>query len=115
MGVLHHRTVSITALFFVVFAVSAVATRTSTHRKLGGEMKEEGEDPSVSFQIFEREIMNRRRLSGPGSSPPSCRSKCGRCSPCSPVHIPVHPGFTLPLEYYPEAWRCKCRNKLYMP
>ncbi|WOH12794.1 hypothetical protein DCAR_0832302 [Daucus carota subsp. sativus] len=115
MGVLHRRTVFfsyIIALFFVVFAASAVATRTSTHRKLGGGVVEKGEEWK---EEFEREMMSRRKLSGPGSSPPSCRSKCGRCTPCSPVHIPVHPGFTLPLEYYPEAWRCKCRNKLYMP
>lgn len=56
-----------------------------------------------------------RRLGGPGSSPPTCRSKCGRCLPCKPVHVPIHPGQKMPLEYYPEAWRCKCGNKLYMP
>lgn len=38
MGVLHRRSVSITALFFVVFVVFAVATRTSTHRKLGKKL-----------------------------------------------------------------------------
>uniref|UniRef100_A0A7N0UCD1 Epidermal patterning factor-like protein n=1 Tax=Kalanchoe fedtschenkoi TaxID=63787 RepID=A0A7N0UCD1_KALFE len=62
---------------------------------------------------IERVIM--RRLIGPGSSPPSCRSKCGRCAPCRPVHVPIQPGLTKPLEYYPEAWRCKCGNNLFMP
>ncbi|GER41602.1 epidermal patterning factor-like protein [Striga asiatica] len=57
----------------------------------------------------------RRRLGGPGSSPPTCRSRCGRCAPCEPVHVPVQPGFSMPLEYYPEAWRCKCGDKLFMP
>uniref|UniRef100_A0A3Q7GWL1 Epidermal patterning factor-like protein n=1 Tax=Solanum lycopersicum TaxID=4081 RepID=A0A3Q7GWL1_SOLLC len=56
-----------------------------------------------------------QKLSGPGSSPPTCRFKCGRCSPCKPVRVSVHPGFTFTLEYYPQAWRCKCGNKLFMP
>ncbi|PQQ19172.1 EPIDERMAL PATTERNING FACTOR-like protein 6 [Prunus yedoensis var. nudiflora] len=59
--------------------------------------------------------MARRYLSGPGSSPPRCTSKCGRCTPCKPVHVPVPPGTPVTAEYYPEAWRCKCGNRLYMP
>ncbi|KAI3461716.1 hypothetical protein Pfo_018379 [Paulownia fortunei] len=57
----------------------------------------------------------RRLLGGLGSSPPRCSSKCGRCTPCKPVHVPVPPGTPVTTEYYPEAWRCKCGNKLYMP
>ncbi|KAG0490451.1 hypothetical protein HPP92_007314 [Vanilla planifolia] len=52
---------------------------------------------------------------GPGSYPPRCTSKCGECSPCKPVHVPVPQGTPVITEYYPEAWRCKCNNKLYMP
>lgn len=65
----------------------------------------------------ETEVIERveRRLSGPGSSPPTCRSKCGRCSPCKPVRVSIQPGFSFTLEYYPEAWRCKCGNNLFMP
>uniref|UniRef100_A0A0D9WHP3 Epidermal patterning factor-like protein n=1 Tax=Leersia perrieri TaxID=77586 RepID=A0A0D9WHP3_9ORYZ len=61
--------------------------------------------------------VGRRLLSGgPGSYPPRCTSKCGSCSPCSPVHVSVPPGAVLvTTEYYPEAWRCKCRNRLFMP
>ncbi|GMI96904.1 hypothetical protein HRI_003359700 [Hibiscus trionum] len=59
--------------------------------------------------------MARRLLSGPGSSPPRCISKCGDCTPCKPVHVSVPPGTPVTAEYYPEAWRCKCGNKLYMP
>ncbi|XP_021716893.1 EPIDERMAL PATTERNING FACTOR-like protein 5 [Chenopodium quinoa] len=59
--------------------------------------------------------LERRKLIGPGSWPPSCRSKCGSCEPCKAVHVPIQPGVSVPLEYYPEAWRCKCGNKLYMP
>lgn len=60
--------------------------------------------------------LGRRLLSGgPGSHPPRCTSKCGSCSPCSPVHVSVPPGVLVTTEYYPEAWRCKCRNRLYMP
>ncbi|CAN6332712.1 unnamed protein product [Urochloa humidicola] len=58
----------------------------------------------------------RRLLSGgPGSHPPRCTSKCGSCIPCYPVHVSVPPGVLVTTEYYPEAWRCKCRNQLYMP
>jgi hypothetical protein len=57
----------------------------------------------------------RRGLVGPGSSPPTCRSRCGGCHPCRPVHVAIQPGRSFPLEYYPEAWRCKCGNKLFMP
>lgn len=57
----------------------------------------------------------RRGLVGPGSSPPTCRSRCGGCHPCRPVHVAIQPGMSFTLEYYPEAWRCKCGNKLFMP
>ncbi|CAN6450409.1 unnamed protein product [Victoria cruziana] len=57
----------------------------------------------------------RRSLSGPGSYPPRCTSRCGKCSPCKPVHVAVPPGTPVTTEYYPEAWRCKCGNKLFMP
>ncbi|KAI3781448.1 hypothetical protein L2E82_11463 [Cichorium intybus] len=59
--------------------------------------------------------MRRRMLSGLGSSPPRCAWKCGRCTPCKPIHVAVPPGRPVTMEYYPEAWRCKCGNKLYMP
>ncbi|KAL6979011.1 hypothetical protein U1Q18_020676 [Sarracenia purpurea var. burkii] len=57
----------------------------------------------------------RRFLSWPGSSPPRCSSKCGHCTPCKPVHVSVPPGTPVTTEYYPEAWRCKCGNKVFMP
>ncbi|XP_037407156.1 uncharacterized protein LOC119269433 [Triticum dicoccoides] len=60
----------------------------------------------------------RRRLlvvAGPGSYPPRCTGKCGSCSPCYPVHVAVPPGVPVTTEYYPEAWRCRCGNRLYMP
>ncbi|KAH6765731.1 allergen-like protein [Perilla frutescens var. hirtella] len=57
----------------------------------------------------------RRLLGGLGSSPPRCTSKCGGCTPCKPVHVAVQPGTPVTTEYYPEAWRCKCGNNLYMP
>lgn len=62
-----------------------------------------------------KEAELRRMLRGLGSSPPRCSSKCGRCTPCRPVHVAVPPGTPVTAEYYPEAWRCKCGNKLYMP
>uniref|UniRef100_A0ACD5U341 Uncharacterized protein n=1 Tax=Avena sativa TaxID=4498 RepID=A0ACD5U341_AVESA len=60
--------------------------------------------------------IGRRLLSGgPGSHPPRCTTKCGSCTPCAPVHVSVPPGVVVTTEYYPVAWRCKCRDRLYMP
>ncbi|KAH7404780.1 hypothetical protein KP509_15G042300 [Ceratopteris richardii] len=50
-----------------------------------------------------------------GSKPPSCISKCNGCHPCVPLRISVPPGNPSLSEYYPEAWRCKCHGKFYMP
>lgn len=64
-------------------------------------------------------IYGHRRLVG--SSPPSCQGKCGSCVPCSPIHTSVGSstgstaGSLTQQEYYPEVWRCKCGNKLYVP
>eukprot|EP01018_Ginkgo_biloba_P004076 Gb_33041 [translate_table: standard] len=108
----------------------------SNVRQRGGEILDYGEieafpvGPSSLvaewFMSFSRNFQYRkstsdvskrveRKLNGPGSSPPSCKSKCDKCLPCKPVHVPIQPGKNMPLEYYPEAWRCKCGNKLYMP
>ncbi|URD89996.1 hypothetical protein MUK42_28485 [Musa troglodytarum] len=58
----------------------------------------------------------RRGLMGPGSRPPRCTSRCGACTPCWPVHVPVPPRAPADAaEYYPEAWRCKCGGRLYVP
>ncbi|CAO2149399.1 unnamed protein product [Urochloa humidicola] len=57
----------------------------------------------------------RRWLVGPGSSPPTCRARCGRCTPCRPTRVAIQPGVGPQWEYYPEVWRCKCGNKLFMP
>eukprot|EP00249_Psilotum_nudum_P008926 c21599_g1_i2 orf=845-1282(+) len=50
-----------------------------------------------------------------GSSPPACTSKCGDCTPCNTVIVPINTGTTFSGEYYPEAWRCQCNNKIYNP
>ncbi|KAK6780918.1 hypothetical protein RDI58_023102 [Solanum bulbocastanum] len=76
-------------------------------------------NPTTTLSVSESDVIERvvsqRKLSGPGSSPPTCRSKCGWCSPCKPVRVSIQPGFSFTLEYYPEAWRCKCGNNLFMP
>ncbi|KAJ4912278.1 EPIDERMAL PATTERNING FACTOR-like protein 4 [Raphanus sativus] len=64
---------------------------------------------------FHGHFTGNKRFGGLGSSPPTCRSKCEKCQPCKPVHVPIQPGMSIPLEYYPEAWRCKCGDKLFMP
>ncbi|KAJ0035370.1 hypothetical protein Pint_24746 [Pistacia integerrima] len=103
----HHRNhqrgllSSLTAFTFLFFLLTP----------LGSGLLERGSDS----ESLEGGVQAQKRLSGPGSSPPTCRSKCGNCSPCKPVHVPIQPGMSMPLEYYPEAWRCKCGNKLFMP
>ncbi|XP_062197857.1 EPIDERMAL PATTERNING FACTOR-like protein 4 [Phragmites australis] len=57
----------------------------------------------------------RRWLVGPGSSPPTCHQRCGRCTPCKATRVAIQPGIGPQWEYYPEVWRCKCGNKLFMP
>ncbi|XP_052190552.1 EPIDERMAL PATTERNING FACTOR-like protein 5 [Diospyros lotus] len=122
-GMLRHRRsqtqpsfATVTAVVFLLFASSSAFSLCPT-RQLGGGVREEGEEgrrPS-GWKFWGRVLMTQKRLSLPGSSPPTCRSKCGSCSPCKAVHVPIQPGFSVPLEYYPEAWRCKCGNKLFMP
>ncbi|KAG6590330.1 EPIDERMAL PATTERNING FACTOR-like protein 6, partial [Cucurbita argyrosperma subsp. sororia] len=59
--------------------------------------------------------LSRRGLSGLGSSPPNCDSKCGSCTPCTTVLVSVPPGPSGVGDDFPKVWRCKCGNKLYMP
>lgn len=80
------------------------------------EVKEESLENKQEQYYWHQFVVTQRRLAvGPGSSPPTCRARCGRCDPCRPVHVAIQPGLSRPLEYYPEAWRCKCGNKLFMP
>ncbi|PKA67228.1 Epidermal patterning factor-like protein 6 [Apostasia shenzhenica] len=78
-----------------------------------------GEKMKISGECLPGPAAAHRGLLGPGSSPPRCTHKCGRCRPCLAVHVPVPPAGTpgIPAtdEYYPEAWRCKCGNRLFKP
>ncbi|KAL5758880.1 hypothetical protein ACOSP7_021496 [Xanthoceras sorbifolium] len=106
--------------FFSVFALLTTisSSRSTTCLDIKCQLSSKAD---LSFQEFiqkQEEVglsLAKRILSGPGSSPPRCASKCGKCTPCKPVHVPVPPGTPVTAEYYPEAWRCKCGNKLYMP
>ncbi|KAL6534831.1 hypothetical protein OROGR_013506 [Orobanche gracilis] len=69
----------------------------------------------MTHEVRMNMVGQRRLLGGPGSSPPQCNLKCGKCRPCKPVLVPISPGRRLTADYYPEAWRCKCGNKLYKP
>ncbi|KAI3459422.1 hypothetical protein Pfo_016085 [Paulownia fortunei] len=114
MGTSHRRRrrltlsfATVTTLAFLLLAsVSALSFNPSRQFSVGVR--------KIREEVVER-VMTRRRLGGPGSWPPTCRSKCGWCEPCKPVHVPIQPGFSMPLEYYPEAWRCKCGDRLFMP
>ncbi|XP_077243026.1 EPIDERMAL PATTERNING FACTOR-like protein 5 [Tasmannia lanceolata] len=111
MAILHHHRLLSTALAFLFFATASLL---STELLRPEEVRPESKKGGFGSE-FLGQVLSRRRLIGPGSSPPSCRAKCGKCSPCKPVHVPIQPGRSMPLEYYPEAWRCKCGNKLFMP
>ncbi|KAG2239230.1 hypothetical protein Bca4012_023988 [Brassica carinata] len=89
------------SLFHLFLAVSTVSTGGWLGQRTGSD--------------FHGHYTGNKRFGGPGSSPPTCRSKCGKCQPCKPVHVPIQPGMSIPLEYYPEAWRCKCGDKLFLP
>ncbi|OVA03467.1 hypothetical protein BVC80_1477g20 [Macleaya cordata] len=138
MGVLrhhHHRLSAVTAfalLFLASTSASSPSATTTLHPTrfqlsrgllMGGgvvrqqqENKEEDQSKSGGgLESLVERVMVSRRLGGLGSAPPTCRSKCGRCTPCRAVHVPIQPGRSIPLEYYPEAWRCKCGNKIFMP
>ncbi|CAI0549116.1 unnamed protein product [Linum tenue] len=45
--------------------------------------------------------LTRRLLGGPGSWPPRCTSKCGKCTPCKLVHVPMPLGTPVTADYYP--------------
>ncbi|KAI4317890.1 hypothetical protein L6164_025720 [Bauhinia variegata] len=111
-----HRLPTITAFTFLLFssfstiALAHPSAGVPDHQQKGGKENGSSTPPHAAGILADEE-----RFTGPGSSPPSCRSKCGWCTPCTPVHVPIQPGFSVPLEYYPEAWRCKCGNKLFMP
>ncbi|XP_062213579.1 EPIDERMAL PATTERNING FACTOR-like protein 4 [Phragmites australis] len=103
------RSISAALLVLLTFFAAAI-TGTCTSARGGGNgvaPEEYSWDPVT--------MAARRGLVGPGSSPPTCHSRCGGCHPCRPVHVAIQPGRSFPLEYYPEAWRCKCGNKLFMP
>ncbi|TYG77267.1 hypothetical protein ES288_D03G180800v1 [Gossypium darwinii] len=102
---------------FLPFAQAAdsICSQVMTRIRLSQEIAQENQ-VSIPVDIQGHpSSLPRRVLSCPGSSPPRCASKCGKCTPCKPVHVPVPPGTPVTAEYYPEAWRCKCGNKLYMP
>uniref|UniRef100_A0A7N0TH28 Epidermal patterning factor-like protein n=1 Tax=Kalanchoe fedtschenkoi TaxID=63787 RepID=A0A7N0TH28_KALFE len=87
----------------------------SKSRRGNAMVEMEMEDTRGNGLISDARLIRRELISGPGSYQPRCMSKCGRCNPCKPVHVAVPPGMPVTAEYYPEAWRCKCGNRLYMP
>ncbi|KAI0519321.1 hypothetical protein KFK09_006763 [Dendrobium nobile] len=110
------RSLAMTSLLFCTylcfFSISALYSSYSN----GDSQSDRGKSSRTATFIQAKEM---REMGGPGggpgSYPPRCTLKCGDCSPCYPVHVPVPPGTPVIAEYYPEAWRCKCGNKLFMP
>ncbi|WVZ02113.1 hypothetical protein V8G54_022919 [Vigna mungo] len=63
-----------------------------------------------------------------GSSPPTCISRCEKCTPCKPILVPLTPPAALQThsaskqhdtasQQSPQAliWKCTCGGKLYNP
>ncbi|KAF8369490.1 hypothetical protein HHK36_012695 [Tetracentron sinense] len=122
MGVLRNHNqrfsaaIALALLFFASASVATLPPASQLGSGLVGGLRQEIDETKrgCGLEALER-VLTRRRLRGPGSSPPSCKSKCGSCSPCEPVLVPIPPGRSKPIEYYPEAWRCKCGNSLFVP
>ncbi|XP_058739737.1 EPIDERMAL PATTERNING FACTOR-like protein 5 [Vicia villosa] len=104
----NHHCLLLPTFLLLLFSSSSAITTLAPQPSTGTVKYEETKNLSP-------EVTQQEKLNGPGSAPPSCRSKCGWCNPCHPVHVPVQPGLIIRLEYYPEAWRCKCGNKLFLP
>ncbi|XP_008811611.1 EPIDERMAL PATTERNING FACTOR-like protein 4 [Phoenix dactylifera] len=114
MGVVRHRSHRLSVAFALFFVATALGSG------LVVEVVPEGEEARTRHYLEQWEqaaaaVVARLRVVGPGSSPPTCQGRCGRCFPCHPVHVAIQPWRSTPMEYYPEAWRCKCGNNLFMP
>ncbi|KAB5545036.1 hypothetical protein DKX38_013148 [Salix brachista] len=114
MTLQRHRHHFLSTLTFFTFLLFLSAPATALSHLGSGVFPQGGEEGGNGLMDFQP-VLTQKRLGGPGSSPPSCRSRCGKCSPCTAVHVTIQPGLSMPLEYYPEAWRCKCGNELFMP
>ncbi|CAL5209641.1 unnamed protein product [Lathyrus oleraceus] len=111
----HHYCLLLLPTFLFLLLSSSSAITTLAPQPSSGTVKYQESETLSPASPWERDMTQQKKLNGPGSAPPSCRSKCGWCNPCHPVHVPVQPGLIIRLEYYPEAWRCKCGNKLFLP
>ncbi|KAK4799643.1 hypothetical protein SAY86_025008 [Trapa natans] len=119
MGSLRYRRLAL-AIFLLLSSSATSLPLLSDSYPGGGAVGQQQLDNDRTEVVGGRDssddqIRRYRILRGLGSSPPTCRSKCGRCYPCRPVQVPVESYLSLPLEYYPEAWRCKCHDRLFMP
>ncbi|XP_024377782.1 EPIDERMAL PATTERNING FACTOR-like protein 6 [Physcomitrium patens] len=108
--------------------VEAAAATAAGHLHMGGTLghgtqSQEGSSPphrkillGVRKEVDRDDSIYGHRLLV-GSSPPTCLGKCGACIPCNPIHVSIGSphGALTQQEYYPEVWRCKCGNRLFMP
>ncbi|KAJ7954838.1 Epidermal patterning factor-like protein [Quillaja saponaria] len=138
MGLYHHRSCNhqlpaLTFVSFLLFSFDSALTLTQPSKPInkiqpnqlltvsngkisgGGLMGLQNKEGKPSGSVKERTLTEQKKNVGTGSQPPSCTSKCGSCSPCYPVLVTIPPGLSITLEYYPEAWRCKCGDKLFTP
>ncbi|KAG6521004.1 uncharacterized protein LOC122053720 [Zingiber officinale] len=118
------------SVLFLV-AIGSSSTGTGACLEIIRSWREKVEALSFSAPVLKlhgnqrrREVATgRRELAEAGSRPPICAYKCGRCSPCSPVHVQVPPSTAEgdgkrdrdAAEYLPVAWWCRCHGRLYQP
>ncbi|XP_078432017.1 EPIDERMAL PATTERNING FACTOR-like protein 4 [Wolffia australiana] len=71
----------------------------------------------ASVTFFSGIHQGSERWAAVGSSPPSCRRKCGGCAPCAAVQIPAaaRPARVDYANYVPEGWKCQCGSSFYNP
>ncbi|CAN8268720.1 unnamed protein product [Cochlearia groenlandica] len=131
MGVVlrrHHRRLIPTLIIIstFLFLTSSYSAATASLNRPKSDLAHRSLRPSVGLGESRKEtsgsgltgrIIDQKRLNGPGSVPPRCRSKCEKCEPCKAVRLTIQPGRLIitPTEYYPEAWRCVCGNKIFLP
>ncbi|KAL3631113.1 hypothetical protein CASFOL_024097 [Castilleja foliolosa] len=95
-------------LSFAIMAFLAVSAMHPTRQFSAGAR-------NVKEEVAVRIIKAQPGLDGMVSVRPSCIGRCEKCTPCTPVLVSVPPKTNMPLEYYPETWKCKCGDKLYDP
>ncbi|KAI5063889.1 hypothetical protein GOP47_0020559 [Adiantum capillus-veneris] len=136
----HMENSYIRRLFFL-FITTCILLVSQSHHAIPPYNKSNSrrELPKVAKHLYNTSSEWRRTVSQEvmGSIPRSCSfAKCNGCVPCRPIQMRVDPtGNSKTMgsssgttstgydphaqddgeQYYPQAWRCQCKGKFYMP